>query len=210
MGDQFWTIPEWEGIYLSFQFSDSINVDCLFAGHIQYRLHVARTVHDDLADWSIFPRWMRKQLILKLSDEVVAGFDSSALAFSDNELDSLLEVYPVEEIEIKNWSFGNYASIHFHADYNIPELAKVFHASESTIFAEPNGTMSIWPMATIDLFIEEDTYRFLFIGGWERNGNWEIRVVDDQARVISRPTLTTVDMEDPKYRSGAVGVIGRD
>jgi hypothetical protein len=193
-GDRCWTIPAWEGIYLSFKYSDSINVDCQFAGQIQFRLNVARTVDDDLTDWRLSTRWRRRILSLNLSDEVVAGFDTSALTFSNLVLDSLLRVYPVEQIEIRYHSIGNYALLHFRADYNMPELAKVFDASASTIWAEPSYVSRIYPPAAIDLSIDEDLYKFLFIGGWEQNGDWEIWVVDDQAHIISRPPVATSDL----------------
>ena len=72
-------------------------------------------------------------------------------------------------------------------DYNIPRLAEVFAVIEGVVFAEPNGVDTIWPPQDIDLTIAEDTYQFIFIGGWDYPGNWEIHVVDNQATVISRP-----------------------
>ena len=77
--------------------------------------------------------------------------------------------------------------LYFINDYNMHKLAELFAKHEGITSASPNGVYVIWPPPDLELTIDVDTYKFMFIGGWESGGNWEIHVVNDQATVISRP-----------------------
>lgn len=184
--DTYWTTPEWDGVYLSFDHSDEIEVDSVLAGKIQYRLNVARNVDELLAGWGPFPWLFSDQLILRVTDSVSACFDTSKLRFGIKELDSLLVRYPVWRVDKRSPS-SNKLVLYFINDYNMPKLAELFAKHEGITLASPNGLAVFWPPPDLELTIDVDTYKFMFIGGWESGGNWEIHVVNDQATVISRP-----------------------
>lgn len=181
--DTYWATPEWAGVYLSFSYSEDIEVDSVLAGNIQYRLNVARSVDEQLAGWGPFPWWFSRELILT---GVSAYFDTATLRFNDQLLDSLLDRYPIWRVD-RFSPTGNMMVLYFISDCNMPKLAESFAQHECVTSASPNGLCVIWPPPELELAIEGDTYKFIFTGGWDSPGNWEIHVVDDQATVISRP-----------------------
>ncbi|MBA7484211.1 hypothetical protein ES707_19735 [subsurface metagenome] len=182
----YWTTPEWDGVYLSFHHSEDIEVDSVLAGNIQYRLDVARNVDEQLTGWGPFPHWLSDQLILNVTDDVSTRFNTSTLRFEIKALDTLLDRYPIWRGD-KYSTSDNMLVLYFVSDYNMPKLAEVFEGVEGVVFAEPNGVDYIYPPPDVELTIDGDTYRFIFIGGWDYPGNWEIHVVNDQATVISEP-----------------------
>ena len=187
--DTYWTTPEWDGVYLSFNYSEDIEVDSVLAGNIQYRLNVARSVDEQLAGWGPFPRWVAKQLLIGPTTDLCARFDTSMLSFNVKALDSLLAFYPLDRAKkgCGTSVISCHISLYFTKEYNIPVLTRSFEGLEGVRYAEPNGRLYVYPPPDIDLTIDGDTYQFMFIGGWYYPGNWEIHVVNDQATVISRP-----------------------
>ncbi len=187
--DTYWTTPEWDGVYLSFDNSDEIEVDSVLAGKIQYRLNVARSIDESLAQIKPLLKWPPQQLTIGPTTDLCARFDTSMLSFNVKALDALLAFYPLDRAKKSCGTSYIYChiSLYFTKEYNIPVLARSFEGLEGVRYAEPNYLDYIIPPPDIDLTIDGDTYQFMFISGWYYPGNWEIHVVNDQATVISRP-----------------------
>jgi len=180
--NEYWTIPEEDAVVLFFRMSDSIRVDSLKAGQIQFRFDEARTVCNEIAEFSVGKEWELGKILLRTTDELYTNFDTTTYRFNYEPLDSLLNVYEL--------CFGykrfNLIRLIFPKYYNIPILSQLFENMNGVIYADPNlyATLGICD-EDVTLEIIGELYKFIFsLTGSCSSHFWEVHVINDQAELI--------------------------
>jgi len=192
--DRYWTTPTEEAYMLYFEISSNLRADLAAVGKIQYRLDRARTIDRELYDVTKFPDWELGTLLVDVTPDLFAKFDSVSCRFNYKPLDEFLDRYPPLTIE-KRFS---YFVFHFTIDYNMPVLANYLSKISGVMYATANG-IGTFPevcLRDIHLVIAEELYRFYFVrGGLEcflervDQHSWLILDMDDHVTLISKKSL---------------------
>lgn len=179
---EYWKEPSLNATVLYFRLYDSMHLDSVKAGEIQYRLDVARTVNDTLLEFSVKKDWVLGDLLLFVNEELYSNFDTTTCLFSYQPLDSLFNEYQLKS-GIKN---RVYFKLKFPTNLNIPVFANIVNQVEGVTAAEPNqyGGVGICDK-NIKLEIHDNLFKFFFIiSGACGYQSWEVHVVDDKAELV--------------------------
>lgn len=182
--DKFWSVPTEESIRLVFRLSDSIKVDSLLAGEIQFRLDVSRTVDEELNEITVWKDWELGKLLLYPTNELYTNFDTTTYRFNYQPLDSLLDLYELKD----GYKSYDLLSLIFPEYYNMRIFESIFEEIEGVRWVEPNYSTSTGMCDTdITLEIKDNLYIFIF----SKTGlcgplYWEVHVVNDQAELINK------------------------
>jgi hypothetical protein len=183
---QYWTTPTLAAVVISYRHSDSVRLDSIFAGEIQFRLDVARTVDEQLIEYPVWKDWVLGDISLWTTDELYSNFDTTTSLFNHKTLDSVLTHFEVREIEKGSDRFKKFR-LDFPEYYNMRVLSEIISDIEGIISAEVN----IYGMGggckrDIKLEIEEKLYKFTFSGkGLGCDRSWEIHILDNQVEYVN-------------------------
>lgn len=182
----FWTVPTDEAMMLYFRTFNSVRVDSVVAGEIQYRLDIAKSVVDDTTI-EVHKDWVFGQLGFYINQELYHSFDTNNVRFNNPEIDSLLKLFEIMGIKSRSStpSINRYAIyLLFPKHYNMVVLSEIFSQVDG-IKAEQNA-MNIRPICNEDikLIIDDKTYKFIFHCNCPRH-IWVVQVVDDNIKDIT-------------------------
>ncbi len=164
--NKYWSEPTDEAIMLYFREFDSVRIDSLVAGEIQYRLDIAKRVVDDTTI-NVRKDWEFGKMLLKTNDELYDAFDTTTtFRFNYQPLDSLLSLYELKS----GYKLYDLIRLKFPEYYNMVTLSHIFNNVEGVNWAEQNA-MSIRPICNEDirLVIDNEVYKFIFYGNCPRH-----------------------------------------
>ncbi len=194
-GTGYWSEPSLDALRLAVARDTAnvhINIDTVLAGHIEYRMIIARTVDTALDTFVMSSGLVLDMIVVHLDDETIAQFDTLALVSYNTSLDDLLDTYPISSAgPMEMYPFNYY--FWFQNLYNTYPLSDLFEDISCISGASPVIQFRIPPSSTdsIELTIEEDKYTFTFrilddTVYPEINNYWIVEVVDDHAVLIER------------------------
>jgi len=186
----YWSPPTIDSYYLAFQISDSIYIDSVLAGEIQFKLDLARSVNTLLDSIHPMPYFELGVLLLGISDELYGNFDPVTLRFNSNPVDSLLNIFNPIEGRLLSGGPPYGAKLEFDIYYNMPIMAQYFKDIPGIWYSNAAwyGTLPEGPPYYLFLEVDENIYTFTFIlRDWYRNyiHYWIVEVENDKATLIS-------------------------
>lgn len=175
---KFWSVPTDEAMMLYFRQFESVRLDSLAAGEIQYRLDIAKSVVED-SRLKVHKEWVFGDLLLYVNQELYSNFDSTKNRFNYQPLDTLFSLYEiigVESREVRPTAY--FFHLLFPEYYNMITLSKMFAEIDGVVAAEQN-VMAIPPICATDIKFrkENEIYKFIFRNCF--NHIWVIQIVDD-------------------------------
>jgi hypothetical protein len=174
----FWSEPTDEAIMLYFREFDSVRLDSLAAGEIQYRLDIAKSVVGD-SRLNVHIEWVFGELLLWVNQELYDNFDSTKNRFYYQPLDTLLSLYEIVGVKSRGpRPTGYFFHLLFPEYYNMLHLSKMFANVEGVVAVEQN-VRNFPPICATDIKFrkENEIYKFIFRNCY--NHFWVIQVVDD-------------------------------
>ncbi len=177
----YWSEPTDEAEMLYFREFDSVRLDSVVAGEIQYRLDIAKSVVPDTTI-TVHKDWTFGKLSLQTNNELYNAFDTiSTFRFNYSPLDSLLSLY---ELNYGYKSSNDHIILFFPEYYNMAVLGKIFSQVDGVMWAEQVvRAIPLFCSEDIELEISADIYTFTFYGNCPKH-TWEVEVVNDSATII--------------------------
>jgi hypothetical protein len=179
----YWTSPTLDAVRLSYRLSDSVQLDSIFAGEIQFRLDVARTVDERLTEFPVWKDWELGKVLMFTTDELYSGFDTTTYRFNYQPLDSILSSYDIQS----GYKRNGLIRLIFPQYYNIRILSEIISKVEGVNSAEPNHYDSPG-LCDRDIKLEIDDRLYIFnfseIGSMCRH-YWEVHVIDDKIEYVT-------------------------
>jgi len=172
--EKYWSVPTDEAIMLYFREFDSIRLDSMIAGKIQYRLDIAKSVVEDTTI-KVHKDWRFGELLLGTNDVLYNAFDTTTFRFNSPSMDSLLSIYELNS----GYKFDSFIELIFPEYYNMVTLSQIFDKVDGVIWSEENiiGGSLLCSRRDIKLRFKAEIYKFIFSSCDQHI--WIVEVVDD-------------------------------